>query len=300
MVLIFLQNALSALTVVFSKSVVHQGFPLFFLMCRHIVSGLLIVSGVFLFTKKFIRVNKDDRFLFAQIVLFQTFGAYYLEIAALRNLTAAYSTFFFNLAPFCGAFFSYIFFNERMTRVKLLGFGCALIGFWVLFVNATAPGDSSATEPFSVVSALLMIVAVIGNTYGYIVMRVLIKKRDYPSSFIAGISMLGGGVCAFAASLLVEFGRVLPSFSDTLFGYHVAGIVLASCAAYSLNSFLLHYYTVTLLSFMGFLYAVFGALYGYIFFKEPISYSFISATMLVITGLYLFYKEELRQGYIQR
>ena len=52
------------------------------------------------------------------------------------------------------------------------------------------------------------------------------------------------------------------------------------------------------LTFAGFVDPICAAFYGWIFLGETITPYFILSTVLVFIGLYVFYMEELRQGYV--
>ena len=62
-----------------------------------------------------------------------------------------------------------------------------------------------------------------------------------------------------------------------------------------LYGYLLKSYTTTFLSFAGFLSPLFGALYGWVFLSEKISWHFYLSCAIVFAGLYLFYQDELTQ-----
>ncbi len=112
--------------------------------------------------------------------------------------------------------------------------------------------------------------------------------------------MLGGGVCTLLTSFLVESPLLIEPVNIRSFVMILLlVIVFGNIIAYSLYGFLLRRYTNTFVSFTGFLYPLFGALFGWIFFGESVSYAFFYSVIMVALGLYVFYHEELRQGYYQ-
>lgn len=58
-------------------------------------------------------------------------------------------------------------------------------------------------------------------------------------------------------------------------------------------AFLLRKYSATFLAFAGFLYPIFGALFGWIFLQEKITYNFFISVVVVTAALYLYYLAEL-------
>ena len=61
------------------------------------------------------------------------------------------------------------------------------------------------------------------------------------------------------------------------------------------NAGLLKKYSATFMSFTSFLSPLFAALYGWAFFQEIISWHFYVSAVIVFTGLYIFYQDELRK-----
>jgi drug/metabolite transporter (DMT)-like permease len=67
---------------------------------------------------------------------------------------------------------------------------------------------------------------------------------------------------------------------------------------YSIGTYLFRHYTVTFLSFAGFTTPLFAALFGKIFLGESVGLHFFFSLAVVSLGLWLFYGEEIKQGYI--
>ena len=55
---------------------------------------------------------------------------------------------------------------------------------------------------------------------------------------------------------------------------------------------------MTILSFFGFFIPLFAAFFGWLWLGEEVSCAFYTTVGLVTIGLYLFYQEELKQGYV--
>ncbi len=75
-------------------------------------------------------------------------------------------------------------------------------------------------------------------------------------------------------------------------------ILIGNFLCFNLQGYLLHIYTATLLSFFGFITPLIAALFDWLWFGQSVSPSFYITVVLVSFGLYLFYQEELKQGYI--
>jgi drug/metabolite transporter (DMT)-like permease len=206
---------------------------------------------------------------------------------------------FYNLSPFFSAILSYLFFKERMTTRKWAGLGISIVGIFYF----TAP--SFFLNPTSLLTSpsfahILMLISVATASLGWILVRILVKNRGFSPLFVNGISMLIGGAFALPLSNVLEGRTDLlnienPGSFMLLLG---ALIFLANVVFYNLYSYLLKKYTATVLSFFGLLTPLFVAVLQYFFLDIPISSGFFASICIISFGIYIFYQEELQQGYI--
>ncbi len=144
----------------------------------------------------------------------------------------------------------------------------------------------------------LTLIAVVSSAYGWIVLRALMKK-GYSPIVANGIGMFFGGLIALSTSYAVEPwapGPVtawIPFMQAT-----VLIVVVANLLFYNLYGYLLKYYTATFLAFAGFMCPLFAGLLGFLFLGETFAPSLLLSFIVVCIGLFIFYHEELRQGYI--
>lgn len=219
---------------------------------------------------------------------------YSAEFVALQSISPACAALMFNLTPFFSAFFSYIYFKERMTLNKWIGF---LIGFsgigWFVYAESygNACWDFNSAYP-------LMLLAVISGAWGWVYFRKL-ALAGYSPFLINGTAMLFAGMQSYFISKLIE-GTVTFDWSQLgqfLF-LLMTIIMLANILFYNLYGYLLKKYTATLLSFVGCFTPLFTAVFDYLFLGSSVDIVFIISIIMVSFGIYMFYKEELRQGYI--
>ena len=111
--------------------------------------------------------------------------------------------------------------------------------------------------------------------------------------------MLIGGLAALATSPLVESWSAGPIKAFWPFTAVMVPLVLATTLAFTINTYLFRYYTVTFLMFLMFVDPLYVALYGRIFLGEQVHWYFFVSVFLLFIGLYLFYKEELKYCYIE-
>jgi drug/metabolite transporter (DMT)-like permease len=73
---------------------------------------------------------------------------------------------------------------------------------------------------------------------------------------------------------------------------------ISNIVCYNVYGYLLKKYTATFLSFVGLLSPFFASLSEWVFLKQTPSWGILSSSLIVVFGLWIVYKEELKQGYI--
>lgn len=297
MILIFLLYSLLALTFTIGKMLLFYVPPIFLIALRMTVAGiLLLVINHFVYGPVKIK-RMGDFWIFIWLSIIHVFIPYTTEFTALQHVAPSCAALMFNLSPFFSALFSYLYFDEKMTKKKWLGFVIGLGGI-VFFLE---PGAFSfACLHVSGMPYFLLLISVLSSALGWIYVRMLVKDKGYSPLFVNGCAMLLGGIQAIPTSLYFEGSVSLPwdSLKPFLLLF-VAIILLANIIFYNLYGYLLKHYTATLLSFIGFVTPVFAALFDWMFLGIGVGYGFFIAIAILGVGIYLFYQEELRQGYVQ-
>jgi drug/metabolite transporter (DMT)-like permease len=142
---------------------------------------------------------------------------------------------------------------------------------------------------------LLLLVAVVSASYGWLVVKQLMVA-GHGILQIQGVSMLVGGLLAVITAGCFEYGTypLVTNLYD--FAWYMAALILvANIVCYNLYSLLLRRYSAIFISFAGFTCPLFAALYGGLFLDEPMTGSFCASAVMVTGGLYLFYRQELRE-----
>ncbi len=306
--LIFL-SALSASTFILSKNLLAYAPPIFIIGIRMLGAGLIFfLYYILTATQDRKKVEYQDVFLFIQTGLISFYFSFIFEIWSLQYLTSAKTAFLYNLSPFVACVFSYIFFNEKMTLKKFIGLLIGFVGFIPILISN--PSQEPISFGFISWAELGMICAVLCYTYGWIVMRRLIKKK-YTAPFINAVGMLIGGISAIITSYLTEFSQfgtnvanpilIIPITNFMSFSIFMGLLILiGNILSYSLYGYFLRKYTATFVTFADFTGPLFAAVFGWIFLKEMVTWHFFVSTVIVFIGVYIFYLEELRQGYFEK
>jgi drug/metabolite transporter (DMT)-like permease len=297
MILIFFLYFFCALTFPLAKATLTYVQPIFYVGIRMTLAGLLLLSVYRFYKGPLPPMKRSDVSLFLQVAFFAIYCAYILDLWSLQYLTSIESAFIFNLSPFIAALFSYFWFSEIMTPIKWIGLGLGSASLVPLLFARS--GKAIALSVAQILPIVGLIISVAASAYGWIIMRELVKNRNYAPLFINGYCMFWAGLATLLTSYIFESWNPSPVFSWPEFIiYMIAIIIIANGIFSNLYSYLLKYYTATLLSFAGFLCPIFACLLGYFCLQEPLSWKFFFSLLCIISGLFLFYREELRQGYV--
>ena len=140
---------------------------------------------------------------------------------------------------------------------------------------------------------IVVLLSVGFHSYGWIVVRKLVKHKDYAPMMVNGITMFWGGILGLFTIPFEKYS--VPENWYEYFGWLGIVIVISNIICYNLYGHLLKKFTATFLSFAGFLVPIFAALYGWGFLGEKITWHFYLSSAIVFIGLYLFYQDELKK-----
>lgn len=284
------------------KFLVELSPPIFLTGFRMTLGGMILL--LYLFFRKQLPISLSKRQLMSLIAL--AFLSIYLtnilEFWSLCHLSAAKTCFIYSLSPFMTALLSYFHFNERMTKMKWVGLSLGMFGFLPVFLYKT--GTESLFDAFFGFTwpELAMIAAVFFSVYGWVILRIIVKKEEISPLFANGASMLIGGLLAFATSFYIDSWNPIPAKEGAipiLFGTIFVLTIISNIFCYNLYGYLLKKYTATLLSLFGLLSPLFASLHSWLLLNETPSPAIVGSTFLVLTGLWIVYREEKKQGYIE-
>ncbi|MBN1549532.1 DMT family transporter [Candidatus Babeliales bacterium] len=300
MKLIILFNAISAASFPISKYLIGVMPPFLLTAVRQLLSGIALLVYQYFMKPHTLYIKRKDWGSLVAIGLWLMCLSLVPIYYSLDYITTARSSFIFNLTPFITAFLSYLYFKETLTIKKTLGLFIAIVGFLPLLLTES-PGESSKNGMLWIFSygELFAIGGVFAWAYGWVLVRKLVSCKRYSPIAIMGYTMVIGSFFSFIGAGIFESYRVSYTHGYValiLFILFMGG----NAIGYSLYSYLLQQYTATFLSFAAFMMPMFAALFGWICLHEPITIYLVVSTILVFVGLYLFYQEELRQGYVVR
>jgi drug/metabolite transporter (DMT)-like permease len=292
MTLVIFLYALFGSSFPISKLLLGYTTPIFFLGSRMTVAGLFLIAYQYIRDKHKLLIHREHYLYFAQLIIIGMYLNYLLRFWALSQLPAAKVSFLFNASPFFSAFYSYLLFDERISRVQWLGLFFGFVGLIPIMMTTSLAEQQLGEFFFMSWQEIAALGSVALHSYCWIVIRTLVKEKGYTPMTVNGIGMVSGGLIALVTSYYFD-GFFPVSEPLTYAKWFVVVVIISNIICHNLYAYLLRHYTATFMSFAGFLGPLFSTLYAWGLLNEKITWHFFLSGILVFIGLYLFYREEL-------
>lgn len=278
------------------KWLLNYSTPVFLTGFRMFFAGLLIALFILIRNRGLPKLSKKQWLSLGLLGLLSIYLSNVFEFYGLRSLSAAKTCFIYSLSPFLAALLSFIHFGEKMTKAKWAGLMIGFLGFIPSL-------DLSSDLKFSLsIPEIAVILAVVTSVYGWIILRMMVKENEISPLIANGFSMLFGGMMALGHSFLIETWNPIPmdlKHLPSVFGGIAAMTIISNFICYNLYGMMLKRFTATFLSFFGLLSPIFASFNAWILLNESPSFKILLSTTIVSFGLWLFYKTELKQGYVK-
>lgn len=246
------------------------------------------------------RIKRQHILALCAMCVFHIAIPFGLEFWALQYVTPAKTALLWNLTPFITALYAFFLFQERMTPMKIVGLLIGFVGFLPVIIEQV-PQEVGLRSLFAVSSAeLALVVAVASSAYAWMLFKTLMHK-GYTPLVINGIAMFGGGICCLIASGYLENWQPVPVMMWGQFVWSLITLIITgSVISYNLYGYLLNKYSPTFIAFAGFLTPFITFCMEYVFFGGTVTTAFIISLFAVTVGLYLFYRDELKEVEIHK
>lgn len=292
MILPVLLNALLASTFTIGKVMLHYTKPFFFVGSSMTIGGLILLGYQLLIAPEKLKIAWHDRWLFLKVSFFTIFLSYGLQFWGMQYMPSFKACFLYNMGPFTSYIIAYFLFNEKMILKKWLGLIIGFIGL-IPILMASTPGEGQLSSLLFITSAeIAVILSAAVYAYGWFIIRILVHERHYSSLTVNGYAMLLGGIMSLLGVPLLEGSvHIKETFPFSLLLF--ATIIIEYLICNNLYAYLLDLYSETFLSAATFLIPIFGALYGWLFLQEAITWHFFVSLSIVSVAIWLFYKAEM-------
>ncbi len=267
--------------------------PILLVGIRMIPAGLILIGYQLWRHQKLPKLHKDELFLYLQIIVLGIYAAYIFRFWGLKYLASSKTALLFNASPFFTALYSYIFFQERITSKQWLGLIIGFVGLIPILMTTSSTEQMLGEFLYISWPEIAILIAVALHSYGWIVVRKLVKHNDHSPAMVNGVTMLFGGILALITAPFLE--ELKPIVHPIPFlGWLSYVIIVSNIICYNLYGYLMKHYTATFVSFAGFIVPIFAGLIGWGFLHESISWHFYVSCLIIFVGLYLFYQDELK------
>ena len=299
MTFLILLQALFATSFPLGKYLLGFAAPLFVSGARMLIAGSILLIYQYFLPQGELKLKKEHALIFLQIIVLGMFLTYGFRLYALRELPVWKTSFFYNLSPFLSALYAYLLFGEKLSTKQWIGLAIGLTGIIPILLSKS-PAEASLTEIFHVSQyEFFLILSVSLHCYSWILIQKLVRNKNYQPAFVNGVAMACGGLLSLVVSYFND-GAVSISDPRAFIAGLSATVFIGNILCHNLYASLLKTYSATFMSFTSFLGPLFAALYGWTFFNETISWHFYISAVVVFTGLYIFYQDELRKQKIAK
>ena len=227
---------------------------LLFAGLRFSIAGAMVVVGMSLTRRRFLRPATRDLRPVALLALFQTIGQYVFYYLGLSHASGVTTSIVGASSSFIAILLAALAFRtERLSARKVLGCAVGFAGVLAIELGGMAPGSKLA---FSLEGEGLILLSAVSNAMSTCLIGIFSKKHD--PVLLSGWQFLTGGlvltVCAAAAGGHLEPASLAPGAALLVYMGFISAI------AYSLWSRLLAVNPVSRVTVFGFMTPVFGFL----------------------------------------
>lgn len=284
-----------------SKLTLQNAPPVFLTSIRMLLAGFILLGFLFFKNRNLLKIGKKQIVPLVVLSICSIYLTNIFEFWSMQHLSSVKVCFIYGLSPFLAVILSYFHFKETINKRKALGMLIGFAGFIpVLLLETGSENLFSIFNGFSLPD-FAMIGAAFFSIYGWILLRVVVKNQTISPIYANGYSMLFGGILSLIHSFFVDQWQPLPiqdgKIMTTLFQV-VLMTLISNIICYNWYGYMLRRFTATFLSFCGLFSPIFVSFTSWILLGEPLSWTIFLSTAIVISGLFIIYQAELKQGYV--
>lgn len=269
-----------------AMKVVLTGYtPIEMMMFRMILSSILFLPFFFT-TYKNLSVKPSDFKFLLFMTLCEPCLYFVFEGFALKYTTSGQAGIVNSLEPVFITIGAFWILKEKVPRIAFWGFFVAIFGSIVLSLGSSA-GEAA---PRPALGNTLELIAIALTAANMVTTKYLMTK--YPPFYLAGVSILGGGVF-FTALNFFFHGKFLPTFDISL-------LIIVYLAILTIVAYALYNYAFCVLPshkagpFI-YLNPMLAVIFGWFFLGETLNLVQIFACVVIFLGIYLSQKSGQRR-----
>lgn len=253
--------------------------PITIVFIRLVVASVILTLFLF-FTKKFVRIRKQDRKLFLMLALFEPFLYFLGESFGLTYVSATVGSVLISTIPVIATIGAWLIFRERLKIINYAGIILSFIGVLVFIINR----DGSLS--FNIKGLLLMILAVFSAVgYNLTLSRLV---GNYGPVFIVNVQNIIGTILflpLFLVTDLRHFANIPFNVQNLIPVLELA--LFASCGAFILFAFSVKRMGITRANIFSNCIPIFTAFFSFILLHEKLTFQNLAGMAIVIAGLFM-------------
>ena len=262
--------AIWGFNIVGMKMALNDMDPLLFTSARFFLLGIVLLP--------FVRISRHQIRPLLPIALVMGLGHFYLLAVGIAIIPGVVASVCFLLgAPF-SALLSYLFLNERLTRLQSVAIIAATLG---AMLPTLLLGESDLQWGMLIV---------ILSTFMWAVGNIQIRKlKELPVLSIQfWIAIITAPLCFLAFLLQPDAAPILPQFTTKTLLSLTYVVFCSSILSYSLWYGLIHRHGMSRLAGFVLLQPVFTLTFGYILLGESLTLWQLVGSSITLTGIYLY------------
>jgi drug/metabolite transporter (DMT)-like permease len=253
--------------------------PITIVFIRLVISVFLLTTYLWL-TKKFMKIRKEDRWLFFMLALFEPFFYFLGESFGLTYVSSTVGSVIISTIPVVATIAAWIFFKERLKIINYTGIILSFVGIIVFILNK----DGSLS--FNIKGLAFLSFAVV-SAVGY---NLTLSKLvgSYSPVYIVNVQNVLGAIFFLPVFLIFDLKTFINApHSFESFKPIIELSVFASCGAFILFAYSVRNMGITKANVFSNCIPVFTALFSFLLMGEQLTIQNIAGIAIVIAGLFL-------------
>ncbi len=240
--------------------------------------SVILLTSYLIIKKKFMKIKKEDRRLFAMLALFEPFFYFLGESFGLTYVSATVGSVLISTIPVFATIGAWIVFRERLKVINYAGIILSFLGILVFMIR----GDGGMSfNPRGLALLALAVFSAVG--YNLTLSRLV---GSYSPVFIVNVQNTIGALLFLPVFLFTDFRHVINTpVSIAAFLPIIELSVFASCGAFILFAFSVRSMGITKANVFTNFIPVFTALFSFIILGDKLTMQNIAGMMIVVAGL---------------
>lgn len=242
--------------------------------------AVIVLTLYLLFTRKFVRIRKEDRWLFIILSVFEPFIYFLGESFGLTYVSSTTGSVIISTIPVISALGAWLIFRERLKLINYTGIVLSFIGI-LIFIMKT-----DGTLSFNYKGLLLLGLAVVAGS-GY---NITLSKLagNYNPVFIVNVQNIIGGVLFLPLFLISDLNTFLNTTHTLKSILPVIELsIFASCGAFILFAFAVRNIGISKAVVFTNCVPIFTALFAFLLVGDKLTFQNLFGIIIVVAGLSL-------------